>query len=454
MRVCYLRGTLLGIITILLWSRIYKVYGMDSLFSFNNMLPMYNILKGSHHVSMSDLKISRSYLFKEPKNINIDLALSALKGIDRENRNTFDYKSKNNDDNNTNVERILWNKMNKDDFIYSKLEIDDDKLIKGLPDILNINNIRNDIKRNMLTYLNNYRYDNENMEIISKGENKIPYIYNNILLILLIFFMYLFCIRILYDGYRVGKLVAKDFIPKISTLFMFFVLLKSTLLLFPPVLCVLLCIFLTFYFYTISMNSCQDIYFLDFGRIKKEPIGWIFIVFSHSILLGNIIYHLLFRPSVFIYLHNWIENYLIEHIFCVIILIVISIFIFFLMISNIFPATKLQNFVFSFTSSYFLLSFCSYVYNLFVLLMYDKTKRFNIIQIEPYMFFSSTSIFSFNFPNSFILLCLFLMTFLPFIIPKHKLGKKKRGGEKMKKKKNDLKEPNYRAYDMILNYFS
>ncbi|EWC88699.1 hypothetical protein PFNF54_02543 [Plasmodium falciparum NF54] len=305
--VCYLRGCLLCIITIVLWSRIYKVYGMDSLFSFNNMLPMYNILKGKHHVSMSDLKISESYLFKEPKNINIDLALLALKGMDRENRNMFDYKSKNNDDNNKNVERILWNKMNKDDFIYSKLEVDD-KLIKGLPDILNINNIRHDIKRNMLTYLNNYRYDNENMEIIFKGENKIPYIYNNILFILLIFFMYLFCIRILYDGYRIGKLVAKDFIPKISTLFMFFVLLKSTLLLFPPVLCVLLCIFLTFYFYTISMNSCQDIYFLDFGKIKKEPIGWIFIVFSHSILLGNIIYHLLFRPSVFIYLHNLILN--------------------------------------------------------------------------------------------------------------------------------------------------
>ncbi|ETW55060.1 hypothetical protein PFUGPA_02882 [Plasmodium falciparum Palo Alto/Uganda] len=453
MRVCYLRGCLLCIITIVLWSRIYKVYGMDSLFSFNNMLPMYNILKGKHHVCMSDLKISESYLFKEPKNINIDLALLALKGMDRENRNMFDYKSKNNDDNNKNVERILWNKMNKDDFIYSKLEVDD-KLIKGLPDILNINNIRHDIKRNMLTYLNNYRYDNENMEIIFKGENKIPYIYNNILFILLIFFMYLFCIRILYDGYRIGKLVAKDFIPKISTLFMFFVLLKSTLLLFPPVLCVLLCIFLTFYFYTISMNSCQDIYFLDFGKIKKEPIGWIFIVFSHSILLGNIIYHLLFRPSVFIYLHNLIENYFIEHILCVIILIVMSIFIFFLMISNIFPATKLQNFVFSFTSSYFLLSFCSYLYNLFVFLMYDKTKRFNIIQIEPYMFFSSTSIFSFNFPNSFILLCLFFMTCLPFIIPKHKLGKKKRGGKKMKQKKNDLKEPNYRPYDMIFNYFS
>lgn len=78
---------------------------------------------------MSDLNISESYLFKEPKNINIDLALLALKGMDRENRNMFDYKSKNNDDNNKNVERILWNKMNKDDFIYSKLEVDD-KLIK------------------------------------------------------------------------------------------------------------------------------------------------------------------------------------------------------------------------------------------------------------------------------------------------------------------------------------
>ncbi|SPJ10197.1 conserved Plasmodium membrane protein, unknown function [Plasmodium sp. DRC-Itaito] len=452
MRVYYLRGTLLGTIIILLCSSICKVYNLDSLFFFNNTLPMYSILKGNH-VIMSDLKISRSYLFKEPENINIDLALSALKGIDRENRNTHDYKSKNNNDNNINVERIEWNKMNKNDFIYSELDIDD-KLIKGLPDILNINNIRNDIKRNMLTYLNNYRYDNENMEIIFKGENKIPYIYNNILLILLIFFMYIFCVRILYDGYRKGKMVAKDFIPKISTLFMFFVLLKSTLLLFPPVLCVLLCIFLTFYFYTISMNSCQDIYFLDIEKIKKEPIGWIFIVFSQSILLGNIIYHILFRPSVFILLHNLIANYFIEQILCVIILIVMSICIFFLMISNIFPATKLQNFVFSFTSSYFLLSFCSYIYNLFFLLMYDKRRMFNIIQIEPYMFFSSTSIFSFNFLNCFILLCLFFMTFLPFIISKHKLGKKKRGGKKIKQKKNELKEPNYKAYDMILNYFS
>ncbi|SOV76234.1 conserved Plasmodium membrane protein, unknown function [Plasmodium sp. gorilla clade G3] len=451
MRVCYLRRTLVGTITVLLWFNICKVYNMDSLF-FNNNLPMYNILKGNH-VSMSDLKISRSYLYKEPGYINIDLALSALKGIDRENRNTLDYKIKNNNDYNINVERIKWNKMNKNDFIYSKLDVDDG-LIKGLPEIFDINNIRKDIKKNMLTYLNNYRYDNENMEIISKGEYKIPYIYNNILLILLIFFMYIFCIRILYDGYRKGKMVAKDFISKISTLFMFFVLLKSTLFLFPPVLCVLLCIFLTFYFYTISMNACKDIYFLDFGKIKKEPIGWIFIVFSQSILLGNIIYHLLFRPSVFILLHKLIGNYFIEHILCIIILIVMSICIFFLMISNIFPATKSQNFVFSFTSSYFLLSFCSYIYNLLIILMYDKTKMFNIIQIEPYMFFSSTNILSFNFPNCFILSCLFFMTFLPFIIPKSKLGKKKRGGKNKKQKKNELKEPNYKPYDMILNYFS
>ncbi|SOV14024.1 conserved Plasmodium membrane protein, unknown function [Plasmodium gaboni] len=452
MRVCYLRGTLEGIITFIFFlSSICNVYNMDSLF-FNNKLYMYNILKGNH-IHMNDLNISRSYLFKEPENINIDLALSALKGIDIENGNRLDYKNKNNNDYNINVERIEWNKMNKKDFIYSIDDVDNE-LIKGLPDIYNINNIQKDIKKNMLKYINNYRYDIEDMEIISKGENKIPYIYNNILLILLIFFMYIFCIRILYDGYRKGKMVAKDFISKISTLFIFFVLLKSTLLLFPPVLCVLLCMFLTFYFYNISMNACEDIYFLNIEKIRKEPIGWVFIVFSQSILLGNIIYHLLFRPSVFILLHKIIGNYFIEHILCVLILIVISICIFFLMISNIFSATKLQNFVFTFTSSYFLLSFCSYIYNLLLFLIYHKRKIFNIIQIEPYIFFSSTSIFSFNLPNCFILLCLFFMTFIPLIRPKMKLHKNKRGAKKKNQKKNDYKEPNYKAYDIILNYFT
>ncbi|KOB89626.1 hypothetical protein PFDG_05175 [Plasmodium falciparum Dd2] len=60
---------------------------------------MYNILKGKHPASMSDLKSSERYLFLEAKNINIDLALLALKGMDRDNRNMFDFKSKNNDGN-------------------------------------------------------------------------------------------------------------------------------------------------------------------------------------------------------------------------------------------------------------------------------------------------------------------------------------------------------------------
>ncbi|CRG99332.1 conserved Plasmodium protein, unknown function [Plasmodium relictum] len=420
---------ILSLITFLFNLR--SVYNLEESF-FNNNFNISNYFTG-YHVKIDDLKISESYLFKQPGNINIELALSALKGIDYENqhKNIMEDKKK--------VEINHWNKITKKDFFNKNKE---ENLIKGMPEPFSINNITDNI-RNIKFYFNN---DNlENMEIIYKGKY-IPKIYNNIFLIFVISFMYLFCIKILFQGYVNGKNIAKNFIPKISTLFTFFVILKIMLLVIPPFLCASLSIIVTFYFYSISMNPCENFYFLKNSKIKKEPIGWILIVYSQSVLIGNIIYHLLFTPKVLKLLIMYIQNYFLLYLTCLVVLLLIASLIFFLMISSIFPAKKAQNFVFSFTSSYLIVSCYTYFYNFFILKFLNDT---NIFQIEPIMFFSYTPKFVFNKQNIIALLMLLIMTILSLVLPKwlrqsNPLGKKKKNTDKATENKHDI----------FFNYFS
>ncbi|CRG96670.1 conserved Plasmodium protein, unknown function [Plasmodium gallinaceum] len=408
------------------------VYNFEESFFNNN----FNLFKyfNSYHIKIDDLKINENYLFKKPDNINIELALSALKGIkyDNDNKNIIEGKK--------NIEISKWNKLTKKDFFNENKE--EENLIKGMPEPYYIYNITDNIK-NTKFYFNNNNI--ENMEIIYKGKY-IPKIYNNIFLIFAISFMYLFCIKILLQGYINGKNTAKKFISKISTLFTFFIILKIMLSLIPPFLCASLCIIVTFYFFSISMNPCENFFFLKNSKIKKEPIGWILIVFSQSILIGNFIYHLLFNVKVLNMLISHVHYYFLLHFICFVVLLLIASLIFFFMISNIFSAKKAQNFVFSFTSSYLIVSCYTYFYNLFILRFLNNT---NIVQIEPIMFFSYTPKFVFNKQNMVALLILFMMTIMSLVLPK---WLKQSNPLSKKIKQTDKKITN--KYDVFLNYFS
>ncbi|SBT87777.1 conserved Plasmodium protein, unknown function [Plasmodium malariae] len=431
---------------IILLCEIYSGYNIDELF-FNNNLRSFNFFKDSH-VRISELKINEGYLFKPSKNINIELALSALNGIEFEKEN--EYRNKKEFSNNSHIEIKEWNKITKNDFFLNKNLGEKEDITKGIPEPYHISNIRDSINNSIRFYFTPSDKAEYGMEIIYKG-TYIPQIYDNIFLILVLSFMYLFSIKTVCQGYIKGKHVAKEYIPKISTLFTFFVILKSLLVLFPAILSSFVCLILTFYFFSISMNPCANIYFLENTKIKKEPIGWVLIVYSESLLIGNILYHFICSSKVLVYLVRHIKNDLLVHLICILVLLLIASFIFFLMICNIFPAKKAQNFVFSFTSSYLIISCYTYFYNLFALRFLNHT---NIFQIEPVMFFSYFPKFAFNKQNIFALFVLLIMTFVSIIWPKLLKIINNALATKKKKKKNTHRKKTTNKYDVILNYFT
>ncbi|SCO59610.1 conserved Plasmodium protein, unknown function [Plasmodium berghei] len=423
---------------------------------FNNNFNFFNFSE-NNHAKVNELNIDTKYLYQGLRNINIYLALSALNGITKEKINDISqwngYKTRNNDETNiSNVVVTEWKQLNKKSFFLKNNNIsNNDNLIKGMPNPYFINSLTEDINNINLYF--NIRNDIKYGEIIYKG-TYIPHIYNNIFLIFLISYMYWFCIKILFNGYIKGKYVAKEYILKISTLFIFFVILKISLIFLPAILSCIVCLILTFYFYSISMSPCKDIFYLfESTRIKKEPIGWIIIVYAESILIGNVIYNFLCPPKIIIIFIRYIQNDFLVKIICLTIILFISFLIFFLMISNIFPAKKAQNFVFSFTSSYLIVSCFAYFWNIFLLRFLNNT---NIFQIEPIMFFSYTPKFVFNRQNMFALFMIFAMSILSIIFPRIK---------KLKQNIFDMKENIYDSdidigkasknrYNIILNYFT
>ncbi|SCM20147.1 conserved Plasmodium protein, unknown function [Plasmodium chabaudi adami] len=423
---------------------------------FNNNFNFLNFSK-NNHVKINELNIDTKYLYQGLRSVNIDLALSALNGVTKENINDYShwngYKNRNNDE--TNISNVVvkeWKQLNKKSFFLKNNNIsNNDDLIKGMPKPYYINSLTEDIN-NINLYFNTNN-DTKYGDIIYKG-TYIPYIYNNIFLVFLISYMYIFCIKILFKGYIKGKYVAKEYILKISTLFMFFVILKISLIFLPAILSCIICLIFTFYFYSISMSPCKDIlYFFESTKIKKEPIGWIIIVYAESILIGNVIYNLLCTPQIIIIFIRYIQYDFLVKIICLTILLFISFLIFFLMISNIFPAKKAQNFVFSFTSSYLIVSCFTYFWNIFLLRILNNT---NIFQIEPIMFFSYAPKFVFNKQNMFALFVIFAMSLFSIILPRLKQIKQNIFDMKddMYDSDIDVGKASKNRYNIILNYFT
>ncbi|VWU49142.1 conserved membrane protein, unknown function [Hepatocystis sp. ex Piliocolobus tephrosceles] len=459
------KNRLITICVLFLLFKINVVYNIEELF-FNNDLNLFNSFL-DNHVKIEDLKINSGYLFKPPENVNIDLALSALNGSAKNEveQNTVNEKTNrgiynsdnyttgdnnnNNNNNNFDFEIKEWKMLTKDDFYYFKNNTKNEDLIKGLPESYSINNI-NENMENLKFYFNDIS-KNYVREIIY-NRNYIPDIYNNIFYIFLIIFMYCFGFNILVQGYLNKKQVAKNYIPKVSTLLIFFLLLKILIQILPVMLCCIICLILTFYFHSISMESCSNLfYFLKRSKISKEPIGWIIIVYAESLLIGNIIYHFLLTPNLLkLLMIKYIKNYILLNITCLLILICISSLIYCLMIGNIFTPKIAQDFVFSFISSYLILSFITYCYNLFVFRILNYTHY--IFQIEPIMFFSNFPKFVFNLENITALVILFLMISLSFALPKlskiyFNLSKKK------KKRRKHIEKTASNKYDILLGYF-
>ncbi|SCQ16111.1 conserved Plasmodium protein, unknown function [Plasmodium ovale] len=411
----------------------YSVCTMEDLFFKGNFSP-FHFFK-DNHVKINDLKINTEYLFQPCEKINVELALSALNGINAENQmdssgvKNDNFQNRGDDEKGVHMEMKEWKQMSKEDFF--KKNIRDEDLIKGLPDPYRISNISDSVK-SIQFYFSNMD-DKNTREIIYRG-TYIPEIYNNVFFILSISFMYIFCMKMLFQGYIKGKNVAKEYIPRISTLFIFFVLLKILLPFFPAILCSFVCLIWTLYFYSISMSPCEQINFVFHNsKIKKEPIGWVLIVYAQSLLIGNILYHFLCTPNVLVLLMRCVQNDMFVRILCLLFLLFIASIIFFLMISNIFSAKKAQNFVFSFTSTYLIVSSVSYFYNLFVLRFLNDSRI--IIQIEPIMFFSYVPKFVFNKQNVLALFFLCILTTLSILLPKLEKMKRNLFGQKKKKKK-------------------
>ncbi|SBS81949.1 conserved Plasmodium protein, unknown function [Plasmodium ovale curtisi] len=215
---------------VILLTTMYSVCTMEDLFFKGNFSP-FHFFK-DNHVKINDLKINTEYLFQPCEKINVELALSALNGINAENQmdssgvKNDNFQNRGDDEKGVHMEMKEWKQMSKEDFF--KKNIRDEDLIKGLPDPYRISNISDSVK-SIQFYFSNMD-DKNTREIIYRG-TYIPEIYNNVFFILSISFMYIFCMKMLFQGYIKGKNVAKD--------------------------------------------PCEQINFVFHNsKIKKEPIGW------------------------------------------------------------------------------------------------------------------------------------------------------------------------------------
>lgn len=399
----------------------------------------------SHHVTMSDLNLNEPSMLVVPTMVETELALSALRGIEPEREKS--PKGKGEGSKEETVEISEWNKMSKEEFLRSNSKENKNKPMKedgrkGLPDPYYINNIKDDLRHIALYFHND---DLRNKEFIYKGQY-IPQIYDDIFLIFIITLAYTYCIRNLFDGFMYGKNVAKHFIPIASTLFVFFLTLKTLLHLFPASLSAFFCLILAFQFYRVSMVKCNEIPYFKNKKLDEQPIGWLLIICFHSLIIANILYHSIFNVKVLNYLMMYINGTLTMYIFYLAALSLLSVCIFYLTTTNILPARKVQNFVFSLVSSYFLISAASYIYN-FVILRYFRNT--NIFQIEPMMFFSSKPKFVFNEHNTLALVTLFILVSLSLKMPK---WVKKINNFFGMKKKSTERTPI--GYDMLLNLWT
>ncbi|EUD67946.1 hypothetical protein C922_01558 [Plasmodium inui San Antonio 1] len=405
-----------------------------------------------NHVKISELKINAAYLFDPSPRIDLDLALSALKGIqaigERGSRGGREWE----DISTTGIASPYgggtnpWSRISREDFFKRQEQTED--LMKGMPMPYHINNIA-DAVREINFYFNQGGRTHQE-DLIYRGTYP-PEIYTDWYIIIAISLMYCFCIKIICEGYMRGKNVAKKYIAKVSTLFFFFLVLKNLLTYFPAMLSSTVCLIMTFYFYSVSMNPCEKIHFLKKSSIKKQPIGWILIVFAQSIIIGNILYHAVCTPRVLIILSSYVPNEVLLKMVCLLFLLIIGYMIFLLMISNLVSAKKAQNFVFSFTSSYLIVSCCTYFYNVFSLTVWKNT---SIFQIEPMMFFSYSPKFVFNAQNVSAMVVTFVITALSMslgrILKIIRGGFSSQGG---KRKKGDSSGART-TYDVIMNCFA
>ncbi|CAG9480435.1 conserved Plasmodium protein, unknown function [Plasmodium vivax] len=406
-----------------------------------------------NHVKVSELKINAAYLFDPSPRIDLNLALSALKGVHAIGERGSSGGSEWEDTSTTGGaspyggETNPWSRISREAF-FKKNEQHTEEFMKGMPMPYHINNIADAVRE--INFYFNQRRKTHHEELLYRGTYR-PEIYTDGYIIIAITFMYTFCIKIILEGYIRGKNVAKKYIAKVSTLFCFFLILKNLLSYFPAMLSSTVCLIMTFYFYSISMNPCEKIPFLKKYSIKKEPIGWVLIVFAESILIGNILYHAVCTPRVLIILASYIPSEALLRMACLLFLLLIGYFIFLLMISNLVSAKKAQNFVFSFTSSYLIVSCCTYFYNVFSLKVLSGT---SIFQIEPMMFFSYSPKFVFNAQNGVALAFTFVITALSMSMPK--LLKVTRGysAQGGKRRKGDSSSASRGAYDVILNCFA
>ncbi|CAA9987392.1 conserved Plasmodium protein, unknown function [Plasmodium knowlesi strain H] len=446
-RLSWTKTVVLTFLTLFL-GKISSVLNLDEAFFNSNLsfgISLSNLFT-DNHVKVSELKINSAYLFDTSPRIDLDLALSALKGIEaigdrgKSDGREWEVTSA------TGHERNPWTRISREDF-FKKQEHTED-LMKGMPMPYHINNIA-DAVREINFYFNQGSKIHEE-DLIYRGRYT-PEIYTDVYIIITISFMYLFCIKVICEGYMRGKNVAKKYIAKVSTLFFFFLIFKNVLNFLPTMLSSTVCLIMTFYFYSISMNPCDKIQFLKKSSIKKEPIGWVLIVFAESIIIGNILYHAVCTPQVLITLSTYVPSEVFLRMICLLFLLLIGYMIFLLMISNLVSAKKAQNFVFSFTSSYLIVSCCTYFFNIYTLRVWKNT---NIFQIEPMMFFSYSPKFVFNAQNAIALAFTFVITALSMSMPK--LLKNTRGffAQGGKRKKGGSSSGERSAYDIIMNCFA
>lgn len=435
------------------WFHKGSVRGIEESF-FSNGFNMLNYFP-DHHVRMSDLKVNESYVLKQSNSIDVEMALSALKGLNMEH--DVDYKNtKHSEGEERSVDMDQWNRVTKDDFFNNNNNTDSpssktkshvsikekETAMKGMPDPYYINNMNDDM-RDIIFYYNDD--DLESKELVYKG-TYIPRIYNHLFLILLIISAYLYCLKVIIGGFLQGKSVAKFFIPKVSTLFVFFLSLRMLLNFFPISLSTFITLVATYYFSTISMKPFEQFFFLRESKIKKEPIGWVFIVCMQSLLLGHLLYHFLITVDIINKTLPYInDSPIMLFLFYVVLSLSLTALIFLIMTSTIFPAKKTQNLVFSFLSSYLLISFYTYIHNCILLRYMKQTK---IFQLEPIMFFSYKPKFVYNTQNSIALFFLFVMTCISLILPKWL----KKTGVLGRKSKTTDKSSN--TYDILLSFWT
>ncbi|ANQ07461.1 Uncharacterized protein PCOAH_00017980 [Plasmodium coatneyi] len=438
----------------LLLAKISSVLNLEEAFFNGNLSFGINLsnLFTDNHVKVSELKINSAYLFDPSPRIDLDLALSALKGVQaigqRGNSGGSEWEGTSTIGGGSPYgggETNPWSRISREDFFKKQDHTED--YMKGMPMPYHINNIADAVRE--INFYFNQGSKTHQEDLIYRGTYT-PEIYTDSYIIIAISFMYCFCIKIICEGYMRGKNVAKKYIAKVSTLFFFFLILKNLLSFLPAMLSSTVGLIMTFYFYSVSMNPCEKIPFLKKSSIKKEPIGWVLIVFAESLIIGNILYHAVCTPRVLTILSTYIQSEVLLRMVCLLFLLLIGYMIFLLMISNLVSAKKAQNFVFSFTSSYLIVSCCTYFFNVFSLRMW---KSRGIFQIEPMMFFSYSPKFVFNAQNAIALAATFVITALSMWMPK--LLKITRGffPQGGKRKKGHSSEERS-AYDIIMNCFA